>query len=138
MESLGRIGQKDVVKAIRELVDKEEGILVIAAIEALGRIAAKEHKVAEEVRPLIAKCISHNDSEVVKAAVDVLGKIGKDDIVSAVLPLLEHPNWDVRTHVVDVLSEEKTPFVRNCLEARFRIETDELVRQRILEALKGQ
>ena len=138
VESLGRIGQKDVVKAIRELVDKEEGILVIAAIEALGRIAVKEHKVAEEVRPLIARCISHNDAEVVKAAVDVLGKIGKDDIVSAVLPLLEHPNWDVRTHVVDVLSEEKTPFVRNCLEARFRIETDELVRHRILEALKGQ
>ncbi|MBI3754753.1 MAG: HEAT repeat domain-containing protein, partial [Deltaproteobacteria bacterium] len=138
IESLGKIGKGSAIKAIKGFVDDENGMIVCAALEAMARIIAQEPSAVEEIKPWVAKCISHNDSEIIKVAIDVLGRTDREGAVSDILPLLEHNSWDVRAKVVDILSGTKNGFIRNCLETRLKIETDDLVRQKIAEALKGQ
>lgn len=136
VESLGKIGGGNAVKAIKGLVDDENGMVVCAALEAMAKIAAEEPQTIEEIKPWVAKCLSHNDTEVVKAAIQVIARIDKKGAVSAILPLLEHADWDVRAQVVDILSGRKDDFIKNCLETHLKAETDDLVKQKIAEALK--
>ncbi|MBI5875719.1 MAG: HEAT repeat domain-containing protein, partial [Deltaproteobacteria bacterium] len=138
LESLGRIGGGSAVKTIKGFVDDDNGMVVCAALEAMARIAAEEHQTVEEIKPWAAKCLSHNDTEVVKAAVQVIARIDKQGGVSEILPLLEHADWDVRAQVVDILSGRKDDFIKNCLETHLKVETDDLVKQKIAEALKEQ
>ncbi len=136
VESLGKIGGGDAVKAIKGLVDDENGMVVCTALEAMAKIAAEERQTIEEIKPWAVKCLSHNDTEVVKAAAQVVARIDKEDAVSTILPLLEHADWDIRAQVVDILSGRKDVFIKNCLETHLKVETDDLVKQKIAEALK--
>lgn len=136
LESLGKIGKENVIKIMKELVDDENGIIVCAALEAMAGIAVREPQAIEEIKPWVAKCIFHNDAEVVKVAAQVMVRIDEEGAVNAIIHLLEHPDWDVRVQVVDILSKRKDGFIRTCLETHLKIETDDLVRQKITEALK--
>jgi len=134
---LGKIGGENILKTIKGLVGDDNGIVVCAALEAMAKIAAGERQTIEEIKPWVVKCLSHNDTEVVKAALQVIARIDKEGAASAILPLLEHADWDVRAQVVDILSDRKDDFIRNCLKTHLKVETDNLVKQKITEALKG-
>jgi len=136
VESLGKTGTGNVIKAVKGLVDDENGMVVCAALEAMAMIAAQEHQTIEEIKPCVVKCLSHNDTEVVKVAAQILGRLDKKGSVTEILPLLEHAVWDVRAQVVDILSSRKDDFIRNCLKTHLKWETDDLVKQKIAEALK--
>jgi HEAT repeat protein len=137
VESLGKIGGGNVIKIMKELVDNENGIIVCGALEAMAGIAGREPQTVEEIKPWAAKCLFHSDAEVVKVAAQVMARIDAKGVVNVITPLLEHPDWDVRAQVVDILSKRKDNFIRICLETHLKIETDDLVQQKIREALKG-
>ncbi|GEM_PF-355585 len=136
VESLGKIGTENVVKAVKGLVDDENGMVVCAALEAMAMIALQGHQTIEEIKPWVMKCLSHDDTEVVKVAAQILGRLDKKGSATEILSLLEHTDWDVRAQVVDILSDIKDNFIRNCLETHLKVETDDLVKQKIAEALK--
>lgn len=138
VESLGDIGGGNAIKAIKGLIDNDNGIIVCAAIEAMAKVAAEERRITEEIKPWIAKCLFHKDTEVVKVATQVIAKIDRHGAAAVILPLLEHADWDVRAQVVDILSGRKDDFIKNCLEMHLKVETDDLVKQKIAEALKKQ
>lgn len=137
VESLGKIGTENVVKAVKGLVDDENGMVVCAALEAMAMIALQGHQAIEEIKPWVVKCLSHDDTEVVKVAAQILGRLDKKGSVTEILSLLEHTDWDVRAEVVDIFSDIKDNFIRSCLETHLKVETDDLVKQKIAEALKG-
>ncbi|MEK7828764.1 MAG: HEAT repeat domain-containing protein, partial [Deltaproteobacteria bacterium] len=118
------------------LIDDKNGMVICAAIEAMAMIALQGHQTIEEIKPWVVKCLSHDDTEVVKVAAQILGRLDKKGSVTEILSLLEHTNWDVRAHVVDILSDIKDNFIRSCLETHLKVETDDLVKQKIAEALK--
>jgi len=136
VESLGKIGGENVIKVMKELVDDANGMIVCAALEAMAGIAGREPQTIKEIKPWAAKCLFHNDAEVVKVAAQVIARIDEEGVVTAITPLLEHQDWDVRAQVVDILSKRKDSFIRICLETHLKIETDDLVKQKITEALK--
>ena len=136
VESLGKIGGENVIKAMKELVDDANGMIVCTALEAMAGIAGREPQTIKEIKPWAAKCLFHSDAEVVKVAAQVMARIDEEGVVNVITPLLEHPDWDVRAQVVDILSKRKDSFIRICLETHLKIETDDLVKQRIVEALK--
>lgn len=146
LEELGRMGSLcqssrcriNLLNAIREMADNENGMIVCAALDAMAKIAAEEPQTIKEIKSCAVKCFSHSDAEVVKAAVQVMEKIDRQGAVNSILPLLEHADWGVRAQVVDALSGRKDDFIRNRLEAHLKTETDELVKQRITEALKDR
>lgn len=138
IESLGKIGKRSAIKAIKGFADNDNGMIVCAALEAMAKIAAQGSSAIEEIKPCVAKCLFHNDSEIVKVAIDIMERIDKEGAVNDMLPLLEHPDWDVRAQVVDVLAKKKENHVKTSLEARLKIETDELIKQKIAEALKSR
>ena len=138
LESLGKIGKENVIKIMKGLVDDANGMIVCAALEAMVSIAVREPQTIEEIKPWVAKCLFHNDAEVVKVATQVMMRIDEEGAVNAIIPLLEHSDWDVRVQVVDILSKRKDGFIRTCLETHFKIETDDLVKQKITEALKDR
>ena len=138
VESLGKIGGESVLKAIEGLMDDENGMVVCAALEAMAKIAAEGRQNIEEIKPWVVKCLSHDDTEVVKVAAQILGRLDKKGSATEILSLLEHTDWDVRAQVVDILSDIKDNFIRNCLETHLKVETDDLVKQKIAEALKDR
>ena len=137
VESLGKIGTEDAVKAVKGLLDDDNGMVVCAALEAMAMIAIQGHQTIEETKPWVVKCLSHDDTEVVKVAAHVLGRLDKKGSAAEILSLLEHTDWDVRAHVVDILSGIGDNSIRSCLEMHLKVETDDLVKQKIAEALKG-
>lgn len=138
IESLGKIGTENSVKAIKGLVDDENGMVICAAIEAMAMIALQGNQTIEDIKPCLVKCLSHNDTEVVKVAAYTLGRLDKEGSATEILSLLEHTNWDVRAHVADILSDMEDNSIRSCLEMHLKVETDDLVKQKIVEALKDK
>jgi len=51
---------------------------------------------------------------------------------------LRHGSWDVRVQVVDILSKKTNQSARERLKEHLKIETDELIKQKITEALKDR
>ncbi|MBI5286534.1 MAG: HEAT repeat domain-containing protein [Deltaproteobacteria bacterium] len=130
IEGLSKLGGDRAMAAIKEaILEEKDGVLVMAGLEALGRIARDR----VDIIPLIVQALSHPDAEVVKTAVEVLGRTGKGAIVDKLLPLLEHNDWVVRLAVVSVLHEVGGSQVRDLLKAHLEREEDELVRRKISE-----
>jgi len=138
VESLGKIGTENALNAIKGLVDDENGMVICAAIEAMAMIIVQGHQTIEEIKPCLVKCLSYNDAEVVKVAAYTLGRFDKEGSVTEILSLLKHTSWDVRAYAADILSNIEDSSIRSCLESRLKVETDDLVKQKIVEALKGQ
>ncbi|HAG51361.1 MAG TPA: hypothetical protein DCL42_08495 [Deltaproteobacteria bacterium] len=138
VESLGKIGKGSVLPVLKKIVDEDNEMLICNALEAMAKIAAREPSTIYAIKPVLAKCLSHSDTEVVKIAIEVLGRIDSEGVIEAIVPLLRHGSWDVRVQVVDILSKKTNQSARERLKEHLKIETDELIKQKITEALKDR
>ena len=56
-------------------------------------------KLGKEAVPLVAPLAEDRDARVQRAAVEILGRIGTQESIRALLPLLDHPDSDIRESV---------------------------------------
>lgn len=132
IEGLGKIGDEGAIDVIKGFIVEDDGVLVMAGLEAIGRNPDRLNQ--GDLIPLIVKALSHPDREVVKTAVEVLGRVGR---VKELLPLLNHKAWDVRLAVVSTLHKTGGQGVIEVLKSHLQMEEDEMVRRKIEGLVSG-
>lgn len=130
LKSLGKLRHTGARRAIEELLaTAADGLVTISALETLAGIGG------EGVSELVQKALAHPDEEVVKAAIDILSRQGGAWLDENRETLLAHPHWDVRRSFIKVMvadrGEAAIPYLRSALET----ETDDLVREQILDIM---
>ncbi len=117
LRALGRAGHPEAPVILRGMC-RESADVALAALEAIRELGL-------DATELQAEILSHEDSEVIKQALAVLGS---SVAPSQLIKLLDHPGWDVRLAAVDRLASLKDDArVRSALEAHLKCEKDDLV-----------
>lgn len=130
LRSLGRLGGERAFGLITQALEDPVGMVVLAAVEALRDIDV------ERARPYLLKALDSEDAEVVKVALHGLGALAdRAGVAEVVQKLIDHPLWDVRLAVVNMLAKPVPEALRLVLENRLSIEGDDLVRQAMEELL---
>ncbi|WP_305043903.1 HEAT repeat domain-containing protein [Geoalkalibacter sp.] len=129
VRSLSRIGGERARALLHGAVQDPVGLVAIAALEALVEVDPRQAQDA------LLEALDHPDEEVVKTALQCLGRLEAGAWVPRVASkMINHPQWGVRLALTSMLQSQDSPEVLSLLEARLSIEGDELVRQ-ALEAL---
>ncbi len=111
-------------------VERDDGMVVVAAVEALDRIGGGE--AAEHCIP----ALESPEPEVMRAAIACVGRHGDGSCLSRLIPLVEHPSWAVRGEAVSCLGERRFAKALPAILRRLETEQDAFVRDRILEATR--
>src|SRR5215472_8264513 len=122
-------GPDDALLGLLERASADEGPVAMAAVEALRTIGgASAVRVA---RPLLAR----REPELIQAAVGCIAQHGQAQDLDALLPLLSHDHWSVRTEVIQGLAERGVVKAVPSILRRLETEQDDFVRDAILRAL---
>jgi len=131
VRAFGRVGGMAVVPHVEQVVKDPVGLVSIAALETLADI------LGENACPNIVEALNHPDEEVVSAALNLLSGCNQTEWFSEhVEDLINHPFWAVRIHFIRFMSTSFGDRARPLLECRLEVETEDLVRQQIVEALE--
>ena len=84
----------------------------------------------------LEKLLTDKDAQVQLAAIDALGQCTGDVAFNALVPLINHPQADVRVHAINALGVMGLPKARTFLLHRRDVEKDAAVVTAIAEALK--
>ncbi len=132
VRALAQLGGVDILKPLSLALGDPVGMVAIAAVEALSALDSGR------ALPLLLEALSHDDEEVVAAALRQLGNCGHFEwLPGAVERLLNHRHWEVRSTFVRLLADHPVPGARELLEARLLVEGEEPVRQLLQEILSG-
>ncbi|GAM08186.1 phycocyanobilin lyase subunit alpha [Geobacter sp. OR-1] len=129
LRSLGALRVADAEPAISELVANSEGIVLIAALKTMLEING------ESAKRLCIKALEHGDSEIVKAAVEILIHIDDSWLDDQSDRLLFHDQWDIRSIFIKALAEYRGAKALPLLKAALERETDDLVRRQLTDLL---
>lgn len=130
VRGLGRLGGEAEADTIGMLVGDPVGLVSIAALETLGEL------LGERACARLSAALDHPDEEVVSIALDLLSRFGAGPWLTAnAEALVNHPAWRVRVHCVRLLAGLVGEQARPVLQRRLAVETDELVRLQIVDAL---
>jgi HEAT repeat protein len=130
LRALGLIGDPAALPALRALAANADGALASIALEMLGRLGTA----ADE--PVLLAGLAHDDTEAVKAAVRALGARPSTAGRAALCGALGHARWDVRRAAAEALATSPDAATRAALQARLAVESDEMVRQAVSQALQ--
>jgi HEAT repeat protein len=130
VRGLGRLVDAHSLKLVEQSISDPVGLVSIAALETLA-----EHLGAAATPHMVA-ALQHDDEDVVSAALNLLTRCGAGDwIRQSSATLINHPFWAVRAQIarsaVEVLGADARPL----LEGRLVIETEEVVRQQLVDLL---
>ena len=132
VRSLGRLGGAAEAETVGALLKDPVGLVSIAALETLA------DSCAEAAAPQIAAALDHPDEEVVRVALELIGRHGAGPwLATNAETLVNHPSWVVRAHCVRLLPELLGERARPILERRLGTEGDDLVRQQLDDALRS-
>jgi HEAT repeat protein len=134
--ALGRLGDVAAVESLRALTGDPAGVLAVAAVEALARLAPDDPGPFE-------LALRHPDPEVLKAALAAVaggaggpgGGAGEARVRREVFAALGYPRWDVRRAAAEASARfgaSAEPWLRERLQA----EADPLVRATMEAALE--
>jgi HEAT repeat protein len=107
---------------------EEGGRVALSALESLTRIGG-------EAVHMAGRLLQSDDPELVRAAVECLGRHAGPAWIPELFPLLAHAEWSVRAEVARVLSERADERAVPPLLRRLEVESDEFVRTAIMGAL---
>jgi HEAT repeat protein len=132
VRGLGRIAGERIYGLVEQALADPVGLVSIAALETLASMSG-----ASAVPQMIA-ALDHTDEEVVTAAMNLLTNLGADDWVHAYAEkLINHSFWVVRAQITRSAAEALGVDARPLLERRLDVETEEVVRQQLVDILAG-
>jgi HEAT repeat protein len=128
-----RAGEGELRRSALSLLERaldDEGLVAMAAVEALERVGGAEAAEAA------ARVLRRPEPELVQSAVRCVGAHGDVEALGQLLALVAHPGWMVRAEAIQTLAERR--FVRAVPPILRRLETEQdgFVRDVILRALK--
>lgn len=130
VRGLGRIAGERSRGLVEQALSDPVGLVSIAALETLASLSDIS------AVPQMLSALDHNDEEVVTAAMNLLTRYGADDWVHAHAErLINHSFWVVRAQIVRSAAEVIGVRARTLLERRLEIETEEVVRQQLVDTL---
>ncbi len=127
VNSLARIANEEVVKAVVPLLYSHEVYIRNISLEILSRLG-------EVCLPELSARLGEEDEDVLKFVIDIIGLIGNHEPVPKVIPLLKHKNPNIRAAVAVAFGKMyATEAIEPLLEALN--DDDEWVKFSVLEAL---
>lgn len=133
MRAMAHFNGEDVRSVLSAGVADTVGLVVIAALESASIV------LPDESQQLLVHALAHQDEEVVKAAMTLLGRIsGKNWIAPFCKALLNHSHWDVRVHAANTLGQSSLNDAVTQLENRLLVEGEDIVRQAIEAAITSR
>ena len=127
VNSLARIGNEEVVKAVVPLLYSHEVYIRNISLEILSRLG-------EVCLPELSARLGEPDEDVLKFIIDIIGLIGNHEPVPRVIPLLKHKNPNIRAAVAVAFGKMyASEAIEPLLEALN--DDDEWVKFSVLEAL---
>jgi HEAT repeat protein len=130
VRGLGRIAGERSRPLLQKALSDPIGLVSIAALETLAELAGTD------ACPQMIMALNHADEEVVTVAMNLLTRYSSASWIHGhAETLLNHPYWMVRTQtarsVVEVLGSD----ARALLQTRLAVETEEVVRQQLMDLL---
>lgn len=129
VRALGEAGSARAVPMLRGQVRDGAPVVAVAAVEAVARITSPERVDA------LLEGIWHEDSEVVKAALQRLADEDDPRVRPHLTACLDHDAWGVRRLAADLLGRRGGEGVTARLKTRLGREAEPLVREAIQRAL---
>jgi len=131
VRALGRLGGEGAVAEIAGMLKDPVGLVSIAALETLAALSP------DQACAHLIEALDNHDEEVVSAALNLLSRCDSGDWLAAHADrLINHPFWAVRNHFVRYAVETMGLEARPLLEARLKLEPEDLVKQQILDLLE--
>lgn len=132
VRAFGHLGGHAVAERVAAVAQDPVGLVSIAALETLFEI------LGEDACPYFIGVLEHTDEEVVSASLNLLSRCSRTDwFMEHAEALINHPFWAVRTHFARFAATLLGNEARPLLEQRLEIETEDLVRQQLSEALQS-
>jgi len=162
---LGASGRPEALSELRRLAEDQDPKVAEVAVRSLGLLFdesnAETHEIyalvghALEAEPMVALAgfdalrvmggehagelslgsLTHDESDVVRAAVACLGAHGKESDLIEIIPLAGHADWSVRAETAEVMAARGLRKGLPALLRRLEVEDDAFVRQVILRAI---
>ncbi len=133
--ALGVQGDPGLCADVRELLRDPGPGVALAALVAIRTLRGDQFENEPEFEALLDGVLEHSDEEVVKEALRIAAECALSRKEERLSVGLSHAAWDVRALTVSLLSELDTEGAREKLRARAAIESDDLVRIAIADAL---
>ena len=132
VRGLGKIAGERSRSLVEQALSDPVGLVCITALETLASMSGSS------AVPQMIAALDHNDEEVVTAAINLLTSHGSGDWVHAhAEKLINHRVWVVRAQIVRSAAQALGVEARPLLERRLDIETEEVVRQQLVDTLAG-
>lgn len=96
IDAIGEIGAKEAIPEIQKYLSDDDFIVGSSAVEALGKMGAKEECVDHLLKML-------NDERFVYACIGALGTLGAREAIPALRKMLGHPNFAFRSRALESL-----------------------------------
>lgn len=135
IHALGDTADVRAYDVLRPLARAGSPMAAVSAVEALGGLSALATSDDGRAVEALIDALSHTDSEVVKAAVRVLAQQRDPRVEVHLGACLDHPAWDIRRLVADLLGSFGGRLSLDLLKARLVSEPETLVREAVQRAL---
>ena len=127
-KAIGIHADTKAVEALIHTLSDENGFVVTASLETLGKMKTDRSKEA------ILNMLDSRDDEIKRTAINALSLF--EGIVDRVIPFLRDPDWATRKVAVEVLGTQRDERRKAILETLYDEEEDPTVRKSI-EVLLG-
>ena len=128
--ALGKLGDKRAAGPLGELVGSKRPGVALAALKGLQALHA------EELIGVLDEAMEHPDTEVVKQVLYVSFQSEDPSSAARLAAGLSHPAWDVRVRAARLLGEGQADTALPTLTTRLDVETDDLARNAVEEAIR--
>ncbi|AKF08566.1 HEAT repeat domain-containing protein [Sandaracinus amylolyticus] len=133
--AIGALGDPEVRGRLRDLLRDPGPGVALAALSSLRALGGAEPASEPDLEELLVDVLGHPDQEVVKEGLRVVAEKIRDRREARLAIGLSHPAWDVRRLAAALLGAIGSEGALSHLRARRAIETDDLVRAAIDDAL---
>jgi HEAT repeat protein len=138
LRALGEADPERALQAARPLVTHADAAVACAAVEAIGHLASLARSPAHVVaasEDAIFSALDHQDAEVVKLGLSLVGVHPGPRALARLGMSLDHASWEVRRVAAELLGQDKSPGAQALLRARYEREKDPAVREAIASAV---
>jgi HEAT repeat protein len=138
LRALGEADPERALQAARPLVTHVDAAVACAAVESIGHLASHSRfpaHVAAAGEDAIFASLDHQDAEVVKLGLSLVGVRPGPRALARLGMSLDHSSWEVRRLAAELLGQDKSPGAQALLRARYEREKDPAVREAIAAAV---